>query len=226
LAVSYMVTDMAWLRALALAGLVAEGIYFYMASATPLWIGIGWALVFTAINAAQLFRLMRERVSVRMSAEERRLHAGIFSVLSPIEFNRVLRAGVWRSLPVGSVLTHIGQAVRHVYALASGAASVVVNDTHVATIGAGGIVGEMSFLSGRPATATVVVTEAARVFEIAQEALTQLLEDHEDMRAPVLRAIGSELLVKINSLRTEFAGSTLGTSADAVGRKPEVTRET
>jgi CRP-like cAMP-binding protein len=204
-ALSYTVTNMTWLRVLAMAGLVAEGIYFYLASETPLWVGIGWALVFTAINATQLFRLLREKTSVRLSDEERKLHTGVFSVLSPVEFNRILRAGTWRPLQVDSVLTLIDQPVHHLRVLASGAASVIVNGTHVATIGAGGIVGEMSFLSGRAATATVIVTDAARVFEIAHEALTRLLDEHEDMRAPVMRAIGSELLEKINSLRTEFA---------------------
>jgi CRP-like cAMP-binding protein len=209
-ALSYLVTNMAWLRALAIAGLVAEGIYFYLASETPLWVGIGWALVFTAINVTQLLRLLRERASVHMSAEERKLHTGVFSVLSPVEFNRILRAGTWRSLPVDSVLTQINEPVHHLRVLARGAASVIVNGTHVATIGAGGIVGEMSFLSGRAATATVIVTDAARVFEIAHEALARLLNEHEDMRAPLLRAIGSELLEKISSLRTEFAEGRAG----------------
>jgi len=203
-ALSYLVTNMAWLRALALCGLVAEGIYFYIASATPLWVGIGWAMVFTAINAAQLIRLLREQAAVRLSPEERRLHAGIMSALSPLEFSRVLRAGSWRMVPEGSVLTRLGEPVGQLYLLSSGAAHVHVDGTHVATIVAGGIVGEMSFLSGRPATATVVVADAARVCEIEQAALVRLLATHEEMRAPLLRAIGGELLEKINSLRSEF----------------------
>lgn len=36
-----MVTDMAWLGALAIAGLLAEGAYLYFASSSQLWVGIG-----------------------------------------------------------------------------------------------------------------------------------------------------------------------------------------
>jgi hypothetical protein len=43
LAVSYLVTNMYWLRALAIVALGLEGVYFYFSGDAPLWVGIGWA---------------------------------------------------------------------------------------------------------------------------------------------------------------------------------------
>jgi CRP-like cAMP-binding protein len=205
LAASYMVTDMAWLRALAIAGLLAEGAYFYFASNSPLWVGIGWSLVFIAINVGQLGVLLRERLVVRMTGEERRLHARIFPALGAVEFSRILRVGQWKEFAVGTQLTREGEPVRAIHLVVGGQLRVEVKTTTVARIAAGGIVGEMSFLSGRAASATTVVTEALRAFEIPQQALSRLLEAHPEMRAAVLAGIGSDLLDKIDELRTELA---------------------
>src|ERR1700754_3157806 len=46
LAVSYMVTNIYWLRLLAIIALTAEAIYFYMAGDSALWVGILWAGIF------------------------------------------------------------------------------------------------------------------------------------------------------------------------------------
>ena len=71
LAVSYMVTNIYWLRLLAIIALTAEAIYFYMAGDSALWVGILWAGIFNLINIVQLGILTRSRLKVRMSAEER-----------------------------------------------------------------------------------------------------------------------------------------------------------
>jgi len=210
LAASYLVTDMAWLRALAIAGLLAEAAYFFLASSSPLWVGIGWALVFATINVGQLSLLLRDRLVVRMTAEERRLRERAFPALGTVEFSRILRIGLWKEFAAGTELTREGEPVRSIQLVVGGQLQVEVRGSVVARIGAGGIVGEMSFLSGRAASATTVVTEALRAFEIPQPALSRLLHAHPEMRAPLLAGIGSDLLTKIDELRTELAAVQAG----------------
>ena len=71
----------------------AEAVYFYLVGSQQLWVGILWAGIFNLINIVQLTRLTRARLKVRMSAEERALHASIFGRLEPVEFSRILAAG-------------------------------------------------------------------------------------------------------------------------------------
>ena len=201
IALSYMVTSMTWLRLLAMAGLAAEGLYFYLASSPPLWVGIAWTLVFLIINLFQVARLLIEKFSVRLSTEEKLLHEAAFSTLNSVQFHRMLCAGKWELLPVDTVLTLIHQPVAQLFILTSGVAAVMVNNAHVANIGPGGIVGDMSFLTGKPATATVIIQKEARAFTIDQATLTQLIQKFEDMRDPIHCALGMELLTKVISSR-------------------------
>lgn len=205
IAISYLVTSMLWLRVLAILGLGTEAIYFYVTGSSSLWVAIGWSVVFLAINAAQLFRLLREMLAVRLSADERPLKAGTFAALEPLSFHRLMRAGRWHTLAPGAVLTRQRQPVTHLHALVGGLASVDVDGLPVATIRAGGIVGEMSLLTDGLASATVTVTQQARAFEIARADLERLLHDHEDLRAQFHQALGSELVAKLLELRGRAA---------------------
>ena len=66
---SYSVRDILWLRALTI---VAAGLlipYYYLQPA-PLWIAIGWNLLFTAINLYWITRLLLQRRPVQLSSDE------------------------------------------------------------------------------------------------------------------------------------------------------------
>ena len=204
-AASYLVTSMLWLRVLAILGLGTEAIYFYATGSSSLWVAIGWSAVFLVINAVQLYRLLREMLSVRLSADERMLKAGPFAALGMLSFHRLMKAGRWQTLAPGTVLTRQHQPVMHLHALACGVAGVEVDGQPVAAIRAGGIVGEMSLLSDGLATATVTVTHRVRAFVIARADLERLLDEHEDLRAQFHQALGSELVAKLLALRGRSA---------------------
>jgi hypothetical protein len=105
LAVSYIVTNIVWLRSIAVVALALEGIYFYAGSEKPLWVGIFWAAVFVVINLVQLARIYREHLAVRLSAEDKLLHQGVFANLSAVELQRIIHIGRWCSAPKGAILT-------------------------------------------------------------------------------------------------------------------------
>lgn len=201
IAFSYLVTNMLWLRMLAIVGLVAESVYFYMAGSASLWVAIGWSVVFLAINSVQLIRLLRERRATQLQADERLLKDGVFGPLSLPAFRRLMKAGQWRTLAAGTELTVQHTPVARLHVLAQGQASVVVDGKPVAGVHPGGIVGEMSFLSGAPASATVTVTQAVRAFAIDSAALQALLAGDDELQAQFHHALGAELAGKVLALR-------------------------
>lgn len=205
IALSYLVTSMLWLRMLAILGLAAEAVYFFVVGSSSLWVAIAWSLVFMAINAVQLTRLLRELGSLTLKGDERFLKSHTFAALSLLSFRRLMKVGRWQTLTPGAVLTVQHQPVTHLRALVDGSASVVVDGMQVATIRAAGIVGEMSLLTGEAASATVTVAQPARVFEIVSAELSRLLHDHEDLRAEFHQALGSELSAKVVALRGQAA---------------------
>jgi CRP-like cAMP-binding protein len=197
LAVSYLVTSLWWLRGLAILALGLEGIYFYFGSTPPLWVGIVWAAIFVAINAGQLLRMARDRFSVKLSEQERSLHKGLFEGMSTVGFCRLLKSGRWRECAGGEVLTWEGRPVPELYVMTDGLAKVEVNGGIVALVRAGSFVGEMSFLTGAPACATVTSVGSCKVFSISKERLSQLLAVDEGLRTAIHRIIGRDLVYKL-----------------------------
>jgi hypothetical protein len=89
IAISYWLSDMFWLRLVAIVGLLLEILYFYV-SGGDLRTGTGWDLIFIAINAYQLYRLLQDRLSLRLPEADREL---LRSVLAGLDDARL--RGCW-----------------------------------------------------------------------------------------------------------------------------------
>ena len=200
LAASYLVTNMYWLRALAIVALGLEGIYFFFSGDAPLWVGIGWAVVFVGINAVQLAIMAHKRLRVRLSGEEHGLHQQRFGKLDRVNFDRLARTGRWQNVPPGPVLAQEGQAVDDVYLLLAGNARVDSAGRTIAMGQPGAFIGEMSFLSGEPAAATVTAAAACRVFAVPQQRLHDLLRRHDEIRVVLQELFGHDLVQKLRRL--------------------------
>ena len=74
IAISYWLTDIFWLRTVAVVGLSLEILYFLL-SGGDLRTGIGWDLVFILINLYQLSRLVQDRLSLRLRKKTARCSA-------------------------------------------------------------------------------------------------------------------------------------------------------
>src|SRR5512134_2131113 len=103
IAVSYWLTDIFWLRVVAVVGLSLEIVYFLM-SGGDLRAGIGWDLVFIAINLYQLYRLVQERLSLRLPEKDRDLLRKGLAGLNDGQIARLLGAGALYDLPAGTTL--------------------------------------------------------------------------------------------------------------------------
>jgi CRP-like cAMP-binding protein len=109
----------------------------------------------------------------------------------------LLRAGRWLDLPAGSTLTREGTPVECVYLLVRGTADVETCGRVVALLQAGSFAGEMSFLSGLSASATVTTVSDSRVFAISQHELRRLMSKNRHMRAVLQERFCGDLVAKL-----------------------------
>src|SRR6476620_5873936 len=70
IAISYWLTDIFWLRMVAVVGLSLEILYFCH-SGGDLRTGMGWDLIFIAINLYQLYRLVKDRLTAPAGGRSR-----------------------------------------------------------------------------------------------------------------------------------------------------------
>lgn len=199
LAASYLVTNIYWLRVLAIFALTMEAVYFYMVGDRLLWVGILWAAIFNLINIVQLGVLARAHLKVRMSEEERTLHASIFGKLEKVDFSRILAAGNCAVLPEGTVLTRQDSPVADLHLLLAGRAYVMVDGRIIALLGAGDFIGEMAYIGGANASATVIAETPCRTFRIAHDALHALSTKHPKIEAAMNARFSIDLAHKLRT---------------------------
>ena len=100
----------------------------------------------------------------------------LFEACSAAELKDVAAIADELQLPAGRKLTTEGAQGREFVVLASGSADVYKRGEKVATLGPGDFAGEIGLLTGRPRSATVVVTEPALVLVIARHRFLELVD--------------------------------------------------
>ena len=200
IAVSYWLTNIYWLRLTAVIGLCFEIAYFVLVSGGTLYTGIGWDAIFIAINMFHLLRLTRERMRVRLAADDRDLLRTLFDGLDDAQIGMLLNSASWHKAVEGEQLTVEGAPVPALMLIAAGQVAVEVGDQTVARMGPGSFIGEMAFLTGGNASATVTVIHPARVMKIEQARLKTLLVIDSQIAAVLHRLLGADLANKLRSL--------------------------
>ncbi len=157
-----------------------------------------WEAGFFLVNVIQVVILVRERRSVRLSQEERDLQKRKFAALTLVDFYRLVRRGTWVTAQNGENLTTQGSPVVRILIICEGAAQVEIDGTTVAYCRNGDFVGEMAFVSGNPASATVTTVTVTRYLMWRFEDLRELLEKHPDIKSALQTVFSKNLIEKLS----------------------------
>ncbi len=172
LIISMLMRDLRYLRILALfSGLAAIAHFVFQ---TRDWASLTWEVMFVLANGSMLAILLyrsRRKVLVK---EETELLEQVLQVQDPADQRRLLGLLRWRDAEVGEVLVREGEANPPLIYVSSGAAAIESSGKLVGVCGHGDFLGEMSMVSGKVASASVVVTNAMRIAEFDRAALREL----------------------------------------------------
>jgi CRP-like cAMP-binding protein len=204
IAVSYWMTNIFWLRLVAVVGLSLEIVYFLF-SGGDLRAGIGWDLVFIAINLYQIYRLVKDRLSLRLPEGDRDLLRKVLSGLDDAQIARLLVASEFTDLPQGTVLVEENRDLERLFFICSGRVKVSIAGREVSHLEAGNFVGEVAFLTERPATATVIADEPVRALAFDRDKLNQVFRNDTDVAGLIYQLLGRELAHKIKISNTLLA---------------------
>jgi CRP-like cAMP-binding protein len=201
IALSYYLTNMFWLRLTAIAGLFLEIIYFRLTGAS-FTSGIGWDLIFILINAYQLIWLLRDHRALRLPEADAPLLREALAGLNDAQIARLLKAAEWKELQPGEILTRQDAPVDALYFLLSGRVNVDVNDTVVTTLERGAFVGEIAYLTGNPATATVIVDQTSRLLAFSKMKMARIVASDEHISGIIYQLLGRDLAMKMRRSNT------------------------
>ncbi|MEM1077192.1 MAG: cyclic nucleotide-binding domain-containing protein [Pseudomonadota bacterium] len=138
-------------------------------------------LSWIAISLLGITRLYLIAHHTRFTAEERAFLDAKLSDLPPHWARRMLDRAKWREIADGATLAHQAEPVTHLSYLVAGEAEVFLDGKRIADLGPGALIGEMSCLHDRPASATVVLRGPARVMQIDARGLRQLCRRFQGM---------------------------------------------
>jgi CRP-like cAMP-binding protein len=93
----------------------------------------------------------------------------------------------------GAMLVDQGRVGQECYLILDGQAGVFANGEHIATVGAGMMVGEMALVEHRPRNATVVAETPMRLLAFDTRHFRQLLEEMPKARDRVMETLAARL---------------------------------
>lgn len=206
--VAYLLRDILWLRFLTILSCFAGIVFNYFVPATPLWTVIGWNTLFALINIVQIGIIIRERTGIHFTEEEKELHETLFKSFAPFEFMKLMRIATWRQAAPGDVVAIEGQALDSVMMIYNGRLSVEVKGKQLAELQDGNFIGEVSFISGGEATATVRATEPTRYLTWKKKDIDQLLKRNPGMRLALQAMLSTDLSRKLANRTPSFEART------------------
>ncbi|WP_108880996.1 CBU_0592 family membrane protein [Anderseniella sp. Alg231-50] len=154
-------------------------------------------------------------VTSRFSDQERLFIRHMANGLPEHRARALLDNGMWLTADPGTVLTHEGEPVDHLSFVASGKAKVIVADKTIATSGAGMAIGEITYLSGEPATATVEVAEKMHLIRFEADKLRAFVQRNPDIGAVLEQNMANHLRSKLVSMSETASRAPVPASADA-----------
>jgi len=207
IAISYWLTDIFWLRLVAIVGLSFEILYFWH-SGGDLRTGIGWDLIFIAINAYQLYRLLHDRLSLRLPEGDCDLLRSVLAGLDDSQIARLLTAGEFCDLADGMTLAKENEPLERLYFICTGRVRVTIADREVSHLERGNFVGEVAFLTEKSPTATVIAECNVRALAFDRSALNQFFRNETEVAGLIYQLLGRELANKIKVSNTLIPAAT------------------
>jgi hypothetical protein len=202
--VAYLLRDILWLRFLTILACFAGVIFGYMWPPSPIWTVIAWNTLFAIINIVQIAIIIRERSGVNFTEEEKELHETLFKNFAPFEFMKLMRIAEWRQVAPGEIVTTEGQQLDEVMMIYNGLLAVEVKGEKKAELQDGHFIGEVSFVSGGAATATVRAIEPTRYIAWPKKEIDRLLTRNPSMHIAMQGMLTVDLSKKLTRRAPSF----------------------
>jgi hypothetical protein len=203
LVISMLMNDMGWLRAIAIVAGIIRIINRSFFEVDP--IIVFWEVIFVAVNVIQLAILWYYAKRHRFSEDEQLFVSIMPAAIDRRTIKRLLRLAEVRHADEGQHLTHEGKPVTELVFIADGVMQIEQGGRIVAVCGPGDFVGEMSFVTGAPASATAVAAKPMRYLAFDQVRLRAAIEADGELRQALDASLSHNLVGKLAKANGGYA---------------------
>ncbi|NOZ31553.1 MAG: cyclic nucleotide-binding domain-containing protein [Alphaproteobacteria bacterium] len=195
LTLSMMMRNIVWLRVLAIASALATIYYRSVFVFDP--VSIVWQVIFISVNVIQLAIIAMENRRIRLENREQDFLNRAFPQVRKSSARALLTIGKWVELAKDSLLTVQGGPVNRLQFVSAGRVRIEKDGVPVAICGPGDFVGEMSFITGEPATATAIADDAVTILAFERPILHKLLDADTELRLALETSFNRNLVEKL-----------------------------
>ena len=194
LLLAYLVRDQILLRAVIILGTIFYIVYYIFMEA-PLWSALLWNVSFVVINLIMIIVIYSDKTSFVMSEKEAKLYQ-VFYTLSPGEFKKLLKIADWFDGSSKEKITTEGEIPSRLYFIINGEA-LIARDDKKFIVGPNVFIGELAYLTKKPATATVKLTDKVVGISWKTTSLTKLLASNPQMKIAFDGLLNQDLAAKL-----------------------------
>lgn len=207
LVLSMLMNDMGWLRAIAIAAGLIRIVNRAWLQVDP--VIVFWEVIFVAVNVGQLAILWYYARRHRFSEDEGRFVDKLPRDIERRKIKRLLRLARPHRAEAGEVLTREGKRPAHLIFVTEGVAQIEQGGGRIVGVcGPGDFIGEMSFITGAPASATAIAARPMRYFAFDQGALEAALAADGELRRAMDASFNRNLVGKLVKANAEAAVET------------------
>lgn len=196
LIISMMMRNMNWLRLFAImAGSISAIFYFTIGD----FVSMFWESMFTLVNLAQFVLLQIENRRGKFSTEEETFINQCLNGVERAYARRLMKIGAWTEVQEDVVLFAEDTCPNHLLYIIDGEAEVSRAEQPIGQVSKGDFLGEMSYLTGKKASATVITSKPTRYLAFERGALKAFLERQPEVRYALEASFNRNLVSKLAS---------------------------
>ena len=137
-----------------------------------------------------------------MSPKHQELYETMFKNMTPVEFLKITKIADWCHFKENELITQKGHNVPTLNLIYNGTVDVVVENKTVAQLKDGQFVGEMSFLTEKPATATCKVKHDTECLVWEQKKFKELLKRNPSLYFTIQSLLSAQVSSALVSSNT------------------------
>ena len=190
---AYLLGNILWLRMLLV---IASTIYIISGLSLGITSMIGWNSAYLAINVYHIVLLLLDRITITLPEETRKIYHYYFSIMSTREFKKIIMINRFCSIENQTIIRESATTDK-LFIVLRGQVNIVRSKKIIASLGEGDLIGEMSFMSHEPASASAIADGVVECAYWTHDDLEKLKYKNRSAYNKFISIIGCDLVRKL-----------------------------
>jgi len=182
--------------------------YYYIYPTQPLWAAIMGSMLIVLANIIGTLSILYDQLPIKIEPKYMPIYQSLQGI-RPREFRRLMKAAEYQTTDGNFTLTHENEAPTHLYYLEQGIGIAKKNGRSF-TIPEGRFVGEISFILGGNATATVDIPKGTTFLSWEKTILNKLLGKYPNLQRSFEARIARDMASKLASSESIEVDNSVG----------------